>query len=70
MKVFEGDSKKYTEYLFDLKNDVGESDNLRETNPEKLDEMKTRFRDWKLEVVNTEDPTYISRGKDQYGNGR
>ena len=70
VKVFEGDSKKYTEYLFDLKNDVGESDNLRETNPEKLDEMKTRFRDWKLEVVNTEDPTYISRGKDQYGNGR
>ena len=70
VKVFEGDSKKYTEYLFDLKNDVGESDNLREANPGKFSEIKARFENWKEEVVNTEDPIYISKGKDQYGNGR
>jgi arylsulfatase A-like enzyme len=70
VKVFEGASKKYTEYLFNLKNDVGESDNLKETNPERFDEMRTRFNDWKKETVNTKDPVYIPLGKDQYGSGR
>jgi len=70
VKVFEGASKNYTEYLFNLKNDVGESDNLKETNPEKFEEMRTRFNDWKKNIVNTKDPVYIPAGKDQYGSGR
>lgn len=56
--------------MFNLKDDVGKSDNLRDTNPGKFDELKDRFENWKKEVVNTDDPIYVSRGKDQYGNGR
>jgi len=49
---------------------VGESDDLKESDPEMFEEMRARFNAWKKETVNTEDPVYFPEGKDQYGSGR
>ena len=41
---------KDNEYLFNLKNDLGEKDNLLESNAEKADELKALLKQWETEM--------------------
>lgn len=64
-----GDKKWSTEHkdeLFNLKDDLGETENLAEQMPEKYTAMKSVFDDWKSEVVN-QNPDYFIPLRDQLG---
>lgn len=64
-----GEKKWSTEHkdeMFNLKDDLGETENLAEKMPEKYAAMKTAFDEWKFEVVN-QDPDYFIPLRDQLG---
>ena len=59
-------SAEYKDELFNLRKDLGETENLSETLPGKYREMKRSFDRWKSEVVNLEPDFFISL-QDQLG---
>jgi arylsulfatase A len=59
-------SAEYKDELFNLRKDLGETENLSETLPEKYREMKRSFDRWKSEVVNLE-PDFFIPLRDQLG---
>lgn len=53
--------ENYTVQLFNLKDDIGEQNNLAESMPEKAAELRTKLRNWRLEVdaqMNQLNPNY------------
>jgi arylsulfatase A-like enzyme len=59
-------SAEYKDELFNLRKDLGETENLSETLPGKYREMKRSFDRWKSEVVNLE-PDFFIPLQDQLG---
>jgi hypothetical protein len=59
-------SAEYNDELFNLAQDIGEVENLAEKMPQKYQEMKTSFDQWKTEVVNLE-PDFFIPLRDQLG---
>lgn len=59
-------SADYKDELFNLKADLGETQNLAEKMPEKYKAMKSAFEEWKSEVVN-HNPDYFVPLRDQLG---
>jgi len=57
----------FTEYLFDLSKDLGERNNLVQSNPELLGLMRRKYAEWRKNVVNVETPVYVNAFPDQYG---
>ncbi|WP_136063396.1 sulfatase-like hydrolase/transferase [Pontiella sulfatireligans] len=57
----------FTEYLFDLSSDLGEQNNLAETNPEQLELMRRKSAEWRTESVNVDTPVFVNPFPDQYG---
>ena len=53
--------ENYNVQLFNLKDDIGEQNNLAETMPEKGAELRAKLRNWRLEVdaqMNQLNPAY------------
>ena len=59
-------SAEHKDELFNLKDDVGETQNLANQMPEKYAAMKKAFNDWKANVVELE-PDYLIPLRDQLG---
>jgi hypothetical protein len=59
-------SAEYNDELFNLGQDIGEVENLAEKMPQKYEQMKTSFDQWKTEVVNLE-PKFLIPLRDQLG---
>ena len=59
-------SAEHKDELFNLKDDLGETENLAEQMPEKLAAIKQAFDDWKANVVELE-PDYLIQLRDQLG---
>ena len=59
-------SAEYNDELFNLGQDIGEVENLAGKMPQKYQEMKTSFDQWKTEVVNLE-PDFFIPLRDQLG---
>lgn len=57
---------EHKDELFNLKNDLGETENLASQLPEKYSAMKTAFDAWKADVVELE-PDYLIQLRDQLG---
>jgi arylsulfatase A len=55
----------YVELLYNLKNDISEKNNLARENPEKLNELREEFEQWRSEVVE-KDKHYKIPFPDQY----
>jgi arylsulfatase A-like enzyme len=59
-------SAEYKEELYNLKDDLGETENLTTKMPEKFAEIKKAFDDWKADVVELE-PGFLIPIRDQLG---
>ena len=59
-------SAEHKDELFNLKDDLGETENLVTQMPERYTAMKTAFDHWKSEVVN-QNPDYFIQLRDQLG---
>ena len=59
-------SAEYKDELFNLKKDLGETENLSEKMPRKYKDMKKAFDEWKREVVELE-PGFLIPLRDQLG---
>lgn len=59
-------SAEHKDELFNLKDDLGESEDLAGQMPEKFEAMKAAFDAWKSEVVN-QDPDFLIPLRDQLG---
>ncbi len=59
-------SAEHKDELFNLKDDLGETENLAERMPEKYEAMKAAFDKWKSDIVN-QDPDFFVPMRDQLG---
>ena len=47
------------EFIFDLKNDISEENNIIDISPEIYDDYKFRFKEWDKEMI---DPIFLDLG--------